>query len=89
MGSDILRKRRQLWLIGTDKYGTKGTAELLSEVGCGAIQEIVEIEDDGKCYEVFVVDEAGQEFVFTMSYDGYPGYITDGDGNYLYIPLDD
>ncbi|MCC8150609.1 MAG: hypothetical protein LIO96_03915 [Lachnospiraceae bacterium] len=74
--------------VGTPENGTMGTAQLLAEVGCGIIREIDSAEDNGKSYIIVVTDDAGQQFLFTMGYDGYPGYIKDGEGNFLYMPVD-
>lgn len=58
------------------------------EVGCGAIKEIICVDDSGKAYTVTVEDDVGNQYLFTMGYDGYPGYIKDSDGNFLYAPID-
>lgn len=72
----------------TSKYAVRGAAQHLIEAGCGEIGS-VEITEKGKnTYTLKITDKEGKVFVTVMDKEGYIGPIQDGDGNYLYAPVE-
>lgn len=82
-------EENQLFFVENLKVGetgAKGAAQILESVGCGQIQIIEELEDDGRCFAFWITDDAGKTFYITMGYDGYIGYVKGADGEFLYAP---
>ena len=82
-------EENQLFFVENLKVGetgAKGAAQILESVGCGKIQAIDELEDDGRCFAFGIADDAGKTFYITMGYDGYIGYVKGADGEFLYAP---
>ena len=82
-------EENQLFFVENLKVGetgAKGAAQILESVGCGQIQTIDELEDDGRCFAFWITDDAGKTFYITMGYDGYIGYVKGADGEFLYAP---
>lgn len=82
-------EENQLFFVENLKVGetgAKGAAQILESVGCGQIQIIEELEDDGRCFAFWITDDAGKTFYITMGYDGYLGYVKGADGEFLYAP---
>lgn len=80
-------EENQLFFVENLKVGetgAKGAAQILESVGCGQIQTIDELEDDGRCFAFWITDDAGKTFYITMGYDGYLGYVKGADGEFLY-----
>lgn len=67
--------------------GVKGCMRRLQQLGCGKLVK-VEITDAEECYSLTLIDENDQKYYITLGYDGYLGIIKDGEGNYLYAPVD-
>lgn len=74
--------------LNVGETGALGTAQVLADVGCGLIKEIKDVDDDGKSYEMSLIDNAEQLFYITMGYDGYLGTVKNVDGDYLYTPVE-
>ncbi len=66
----------------------KGAAERLSEIGCGRIVDITNLDKSGGAYSMNLTDEKGDVYDITMSYEGYLGVVKDENGNYLLMPVD-
>ena len=66
----------------------KGAAARLNSVGCGKPAGSVLVEDEDEVYVIELTDEKGNIFCFNIEHQGYIGPILNGDGDYLYTPID-
>lgn len=86
---ELIKKNTDILLSYLDisKYGAEGCSQTLQQIGCHELVK-VEITDTEECYSLTLTDENDQEYYITLGYDGYLGIIKDGEGNYLYAPVD-
>ena len=60
----------------------------LVEVGCGKLTGISDLDDSDHAYAMTLINDKGESFKVTMSYDGYLGVVQDSNGKYLFMPID-
>lgn len=74
--------------LNVQENPARGAAERLSKVGCGRINEIRDLDDSDGAYSMDIIDEKGDCYNITMSYEGYLGVVIDEEGKYLVMPID-
>lgn len=65
-----------------------GAAKILNDAGCHKIVDSHIEESDDDVYCLYIKDEEDNEFYFSISIDGYIGPVMDGNGEYVYTPVE-
>lgn len=81
--ADLLAETFRLSPTGNVLY----TAGTLEELGCGAIDSIENISSD-KAYSFTFINKDGKKYEMSMSSDGSIGWVRDGNGKGLYMPIE-
>ena len=90
IANSIINANKNLFIVelNVKEKPAEGAASQLTAVGCGRIVEIKDLDGTDNAYAMTLVDEKGDSYYVTMSYDGYLGFVKDNEGNYLVMPID-
>lgn len=81
--ADLIAETFQLSPTGNVLY----TAGMLEELGCGAIDSIENISS-GNAYSFTFINRDGKKYEMSMSSNGSIGWVKDGNGKGLYMPIE-
>ena len=72
----------------SDDNALMSAAKRLVDIGCLGIREISIKNETETAYTIAITDTGNKSFFTTIDKNGYIGAIQDGDGTYLYEPLE-